>query len=84
VVGNVVGSELDGVPVGNSEGCEVVGMEVGSEDVGALVGDDEVGADVGIEKDGSMLGSFVGITSFRTVLPCRACVVSSQPFKSWQ
>jgi len=60
IVGLLTLGETDGETVGLHEGCDVVGT---------VVGDETVGFKVGAEKDGAKEGSFVGIVSFRTVIP---------------
>ena len=74
----------DGETVGLHEGRVVVGSCEGSEVVGTVVGDETVGFKVGAEKEGAKEGSFVGIVSFRTVIPWLDDFVSSQLSKSMQ
>lgn len=78
VVGIFVGSSVDGAMVGLNEGSDIVGVAVGSEIVGSAVGYEAVGFEVGAEKEGANEGSFVGIVSFRTVIPQFDPVVFSQ------
>jgi len=69
IVGLLTLGAIDGRVVGLGEGFVVVGSEVGSEVVGVRLGFEIVGLKVGAEKEGGNEGSFVGIVSFRTVIP---------------
>jgi len=69
IVGLLTLGATDGETVGLHEGRVVVGSCEGSEVVGTVVGDETVGFKVGAEKEGAKEGSFVGIVSFRTVIP---------------